>query len=265
MLSIAGSDSGGGAGIQADLKAFAAAGVHGTSAITAMTAQNTLGVDAIHQVPAEMIVAQVRAVVDDIGVDAVKVGMLGTVEAAEAVAEALELVGDVPVVVDPVMVSESGAAAARPRRAVGAGRADPAARLGPDPESSRGAGAERPRPGRGHRPSSPPRCGLSARAAVIVTGGHGAGIDVLDDGDGRAAGDRRRDASRRRGARLRLHPFLDPRRAARPRLAAAGGRGRGAGGSGAAIAQGLRDIGAGPGRWTSSGSRATRSRPGAQG
>ncbi len=109
VLTIAGSDSGGGAGIQADLKAFAAAGVHGMSAITALTAQNTVGVDAIRQVPAEMVIAQVRAVVEDIGVDAVKVGMLGTAEAAEAVAEALALVGEVPVVVDPVMVSESGA------------------------------------------------------------------------------------------------------------------------------------------------------------
>ncbi len=75
-LTIAGSDSGGGAGIQADLKAFARCGVHGMSAITAITAQNTLGVSAIHPIPAEVVLAQVRAVVEDIGVDAVKVGML---------------------------------------------------------------------------------------------------------------------------------------------------------------------------------------------
>ncbi len=109
-LSIAGSDSGGGAGIQADLKAFARCGVHGMSAITAITAQNTLGVDAVHALPPETVLAQVRAVVADIGVDAVKVGMLGSVEIVHAVALALdELPAETPVVVDPVMVSESGA------------------------------------------------------------------------------------------------------------------------------------------------------------
>ena len=111
VLSIAGSDSGGGAGIQADLKAFAACGVHGMTAITALTAQNTVGVTAAHGVPAEMILAQVRAVQSDIGVDAVKIGMLGTVLAIRAVAQALDEIGaGIPVVLDPVMVSESGAA-----------------------------------------------------------------------------------------------------------------------------------------------------------
>jgi len=110
VLSIAGSDSGGGAGIQADLKAFARCGVHGATAITAITAQNTLGVSAIHAVPPEIILAQVRAVATDIGVDAVKVGMLGTVEGTLAVARALdELPEATPVVVDPVVVAESGA------------------------------------------------------------------------------------------------------------------------------------------------------------
>jgi hydroxymethylpyrimidine/phosphomethylpyrimidine kinase len=109
-LSIAGSDSGGGAGIQADLKAFARCGVHGMTAITAITAQSTVGVAAVHPVPAEIVLAQVRAVVADIGVDAVKVGMLGTVEVTRAVAGALdELPAGTPVVVDPVMVAESGA------------------------------------------------------------------------------------------------------------------------------------------------------------
>lgn len=109
VLTIAGSDSGAGAGIQADLKALTACGVYGTTAITAVTAQNTEGVFAVEQIPPETIVAQVRAVADDIGVDAVKVGMLGTAETVDAVIQALDLVGDVPVVVDPVMVAESGA------------------------------------------------------------------------------------------------------------------------------------------------------------
>ncbi len=109
VLSIAGSDSGGGAGIQADLKAFAACGVYGTTAITAITAQNTIGVSAVEAISPATIVAQVRAVAEDIGVDAVKVGMLGTAPTVEAVVEALELVGDAPIVIDPVMVAESGA------------------------------------------------------------------------------------------------------------------------------------------------------------
>jgi hydroxymethylpyrimidine/phosphomethylpyrimidine kinase len=109
VLSIAGSDSGGGAGIQADLKAFARCGVHGMTAITAITAQNTVGVTDVEAVSPGMIVAQVRAVAQDIGVDAVKVGMLGTVETVEAVVEALDQVGGAPIVVDPVMVAESGA------------------------------------------------------------------------------------------------------------------------------------------------------------
>jgi hydroxymethylpyrimidine/phosphomethylpyrimidine kinase len=109
-LTIAGSDSGGGAGVQADLKAFARCGVHGTSAITAITAQSTTGVSAIHTVPPEIVLAQVRAVVEDIGVDAVKVGMLGTAQTIAAVAQAIdELPAGTPVVVDPVMVAESGA------------------------------------------------------------------------------------------------------------------------------------------------------------
>jgi hydroxymethylpyrimidine/phosphomethylpyrimidine kinase len=110
VLSIAGSDSGGGAGVQADLKAFAACGAHGMTAITAITAQNTLGVRAIHPIPPEIIVAQVRAVVEDIGADAVKIGMLGFPETVSAVAQALALLPDgVPIVIDPVMVAESGA------------------------------------------------------------------------------------------------------------------------------------------------------------
>ena len=110
VLSIAGSDSGGGAGIQADLKAFAACGVHGMTAITALTAQNTVSVSAVHPVPGDFIVEQVRAVVQDIGVDAVKIGMLGTAATVEAVDMALDLLAPgTPIVIDPVMVAESGA------------------------------------------------------------------------------------------------------------------------------------------------------------
>jgi hydroxymethylpyrimidine/phosphomethylpyrimidine kinase len=109
VLAIAGSDSGGGAGIQADLKAFARSGVHGASAITAITAQNTVAVTAVYPLPREAILDQVRAVAEDIGVDAVKIGMLGGEEAIETVETALALTGDAPVVLDPVMVAESGA------------------------------------------------------------------------------------------------------------------------------------------------------------
>ncbi|MEA2193144.1 MAG: hydroxymethylpyrimidine/phosphomethylpyrimidine kinase [Solirubrobacteraceae bacterium] len=110
VLSIAGSDSGGGAGIQADLKAFARAGVHGTTAITAITVQNTVGVSAVQAVDTQIIAGQVRAVAEDLGVDAVKIGMLGDVATIEIVASALDaLTAGTPVVHDPVMVAESGA------------------------------------------------------------------------------------------------------------------------------------------------------------
>jgi hydroxymethylpyrimidine/phosphomethylpyrimidine kinase len=109
-LSIAGSDSGGGAGIQADIKAFASAGVHGTTAITAITVQNTVSVSAVAAVPPEIIGAQVRAVAEDLGIDAVKIGMLGDIATIAAVAAALDaLPAGTPVVHDPVMVAESGA------------------------------------------------------------------------------------------------------------------------------------------------------------
>jgi hydroxymethylpyrimidine/phosphomethylpyrimidine kinase len=109
VLSIAGSDSGGGAGIQADLKAFARCGVHGMTAITAITAQNTVAVTGVWPLPRDAITAQVQAVAEDIGVDAVKIGMLGTADTINAVAAALDLIANAPVVVDPVMVAESGA------------------------------------------------------------------------------------------------------------------------------------------------------------
>ncbi|HEX8005891.1 MAG TPA: bifunctional hydroxymethylpyrimidine kinase/phosphomethylpyrimidine kinase, partial [Trebonia sp.] len=107
MLTIASSDSGGGAGIQADLKAIARCGAHGTSAIVALTAQNTRGVTGIHQVPPAFVREQIKAVLDDIGADAAKTGMLFSAPLIEAVAE--ELAGrGLPLVVDPVMVASSG-------------------------------------------------------------------------------------------------------------------------------------------------------------
>jgi len=108
VLTIAGSDSGGGAGIQADLKTFAALGCYGMSAITALTAQNTRGVQAIHAVPAAFLQAQIESVMDDIGVDAVKIGMLHTPEVARVVAWALDRYQPAHVVFDPVMVATSG-------------------------------------------------------------------------------------------------------------------------------------------------------------
>jgi len=113
ILIIAGSDSGGGAGIQADIKTVTMLGGHAMTAITAVTAQNTLGVDAVHPVPAEMILAQIEAVIGDIGVDAVKIGMIGGAFAAEQVAKRLERLKaeqpGIPIVFDPVMVASSGA------------------------------------------------------------------------------------------------------------------------------------------------------------
>ena len=108
VLTIAGSDSGGGAGIQADLKTFAALGCYGMSAITALTAQNTVGVQDIHAVPAVFLKAQIQSVMDDIGADAIKIGMLHTPEVAQVVAWALDRYQPAHVVFDPVMVATSG-------------------------------------------------------------------------------------------------------------------------------------------------------------
>jgi hydroxymethylpyrimidine/phosphomethylpyrimidine kinase len=108
VISIAGSDSGGGAGIQADLKTFAALGCYGTTAITAITAQNTLGVQAIHAVPVSVVEAQIRAVMDDIRPKAIKIGMIATPELALAIGQVLQAYPEVPVVLDPVMVAASG-------------------------------------------------------------------------------------------------------------------------------------------------------------
>jgi hydroxymethylpyrimidine/phosphomethylpyrimidine kinase len=107
-MTIAGSDSGGGAGVQADLKTFQALGVYGASTLTAITAQNTVGVMAVHEIPTEIISAQIDAVVSDIGVDAAKTGMLSSVEIIGTVAERIRHWGLERLVVDPVMVAKSG-------------------------------------------------------------------------------------------------------------------------------------------------------------
>lgn len=111
ILIIAGSDSGGGAGIQADIKTVTMLGGHAMTAITAITAQNTLGITAVHPIPTDMVLAQIDAVVSDIGVDAVKIGMISSAQTAQAVADRLEAL-DVPIVFDPVMVATSGASLA---------------------------------------------------------------------------------------------------------------------------------------------------------
>ncbi|MDV3256444.1 MAG: hydroxymethylpyrimidine/phosphomethylpyrimidine kinase, partial [Sphingomonas sp.] len=108
ILIIAGSDSGGGAGIQADIKTVTMLGGHAMTAITAVTAQNTRGVNAVHPVPAEAVLAQIDAVIEDIGVDAIKIGMIGSPFTARIIAERLEGLEGIPVVFDPVMVATSG-------------------------------------------------------------------------------------------------------------------------------------------------------------
>lgn len=109
VLVIAGSDSGGGAGIQADIKTITALGGYAATAITAVTVQNTLGVTGVHPIPLDVIAAQARAVLDDIGADAIKTGMLGDAAVVETVAQCLDYAGGVPAVVDPVMVAKGGA------------------------------------------------------------------------------------------------------------------------------------------------------------
>ena len=110
VLIIAGSDSGGGAGIQADIKTVTALGGYAATAITAITVQNTLGVSAIHPLPSTLVEAQARAVLDDIGADAIKIGMLGDAAMCEAVARILDAAGAIPAIVDPVMIAKGGAA-----------------------------------------------------------------------------------------------------------------------------------------------------------
>ena len=184
-LAIAGSDSGGGAGIQADLKAFARCGVHGMTAITALTAQNTVGVQSIATVAPEMIIAQVDAVASDIGVDAVKIGMLADETTIEAVVDALELIdSQAPVVVDPVMIAESGAALLEPNaRAALIERILPRASV-----VTPNVAEARVLSGLGEGASSEQLAGailgLGPRA-VVVTGGHAEdGADLFADPGG---------------------------------------------------------------------------------
>jgi hydroxymethylpyrimidine/phosphomethylpyrimidine kinase len=245
LLAIAGSDSGGGAGIQADLKAFARCGAHGMTAITAITAQNTVGVTAVHAVPPDVIVDQVRAVVSDIGVDAVKIGMLGTAATIEAVDSALDLIGDAPVVIDPVMVSESGAVLLDgDARDLLRERLVPRATVVtpnlPEARVLAGGGEERPEQlARAVHALGP--------AAVVVTGGHREeATDVFFDGRELIAipGERHPDGAAHgsgctHSSALAAHLALglSPLEAARRARAIAA----------EAVRDGLREIGAGPG------------------
>jgi hydroxymethylpyrimidine/phosphomethylpyrimidine kinase len=246
VLSIAGSDSAGGAGIQADLKAFARCGVHGMTAITAITAQNTVGVDAVESISPAMVVAQVRAVAEDVGVDAVKIGMLGTAETVAAVVEALDLVGDAPVVLDPVMVAESGAVLLddEARTALVEQLLPLATVVTPNiPEALALSGA-----GEGHSQEDLAREVLAlGPRAVVVTGGHSEGVvDLFFDGSEAAAiGGERHPPGASHGSGCThssaLAAFLargeTPLEAARKAREIAS----------AAVAAGLGDIGAGPG------------------
>ena len=177
-LTIAGSDSGGGAGIQADLKAFAAAGAHGMSAIVALTAQNTVGVTAVHELPTDFVIAQLDAIFSDLGVDAAKTGMLFSRAVIEAVAAYLAE-HPVPLVVDPVMVASSGARLLQDD-AVGAlvSRLFPLATVvTPNLMEARALAGDGSR-----RELAARLVGLGTRAA-IVTGGHGDdAVDHLFDG-----------------------------------------------------------------------------------
>jgi hydroxymethylpyrimidine/phosphomethylpyrimidine kinase len=181
VLSIAGSDSGGGAGIQADLKAFARCGVHGMTAITALTWQNTVGVEGITPVPPEAIIGQVHAVASDIGVDAVKVGMLGSAETIAAVRTALDLIPDAPVVLDPVMVSESGAQllAADARRAL-LELLPHATVITPNLLEARALLEEAGRDAQGDGPALAAALVALGPRYVVVTGGHSTDAGTVD-------------------------------------------------------------------------------------
>ena len=228
-LTIAGSDSGGGAGIQADLKAFAAAGCHGTSAIVALTAQNTVGVTDVLEVPPEFVHAQLEAVFSDIGVDVAKTGMLFSAPIVETVADFLAA-HPVPLVVDPVMVASSGARLLRDDAVESlVGRLFPLATVVtpnlPEAEALAGrSGTRRELAERLHELGAP---------AVVVTGGHGEdAVDHLFDGTPHVEiAVERHDVAATHGAGL--HPLGDAGRRAGERAAARGRRARGGAGGGA--------------------------------
>jgi hydroxymethylpyrimidine/phosphomethylpyrimidine kinase len=188
-LTIAGSDSSGGAGIQADLKTFSALGVYGASAITALTAQNTQGVEAVLVVPPHFVARQIRVVARDLNIAAVKIGMLATSEIIEAVAGALETLPDVPVVLDPVMVAASGDVlldedAIETLRAVLVPRAT---LITPNlPEAAKLLGGDQAKDEREMSAQAAALRRLGAKA-VLIKGGHAEGpeaIDILLDQDG---------------------------------------------------------------------------------
>jgi hydroxymethylpyrimidine/phosphomethylpyrimidine kinase len=167
ILIIAGSDSGGGAGIQADIKTVTMLGGHAMTAITAITAQNTLGVQGVHPIPTDMVIAQIDSVVSDIGVDAVKIGMIGSAETANAVADRLEAMPIVPIVFDPVMVATSGATLADDATIAAFARLMRIATVTtpnlPELEALGSEAAVRDRTG-----------------ALLVKGGHGTGEEIVD-------------------------------------------------------------------------------------
>jgi hydroxymethylpyrimidine/phosphomethylpyrimidine kinase len=181
VLIIAGSDSGGGAGIQADIKTVTALGGYAATAITAITVQNTLGVSGVHPLPPDLVEAQARAVLEDIGADAVKIGMLGDVAMVEAVARILDSAPGVPVVVDPVMVAKGGAsllqtAAVHALRALIAPRAALLTPNAPEAAALTGLTVETTDD---LRRAGEMLLSLGA-AAVLMKGGHVAGHTVID-------------------------------------------------------------------------------------
>jgi len=181
VLVIAGSDSGGGAGVQADIKTVTALGGYAASAITAVTVQNTLGVQGVHPIPPPIIAAQIRAVLADIGADAIKTGMLGGAEAIEAVLDALAEFPGIPLVVDPVMIAKGGAALLAPggldalRRLVA--RADLVTPNAPEAEALTGLAIADTDD---LRAAGEQLLLTSGVKAVLVKGGHLPGDSVID-------------------------------------------------------------------------------------